>query len=108
MGGSGEGQLGVTGALSGFISAEFKRNPFKIFVFTETGSDERIMINELAEVSKNDRRISGSTGDGNAIAGAYLMQRRPPERAFQVYVQVGLGQQGQVTHGSIVIGAKIG
>jgi hypothetical protein len=99
VGGSGEGDLGVAGALRGFVGAEFSRDPGEVLRPAQAVPDQRVVVGERAEAGVADRAVTRVAGDGHAVAGGDLAESGRPDRALQVNMQMGLGQEGQIAHG---------
>jgi hypothetical protein len=95
VGGGGERDLRLPGPVRGLVGAELGRDPDEVLRPPQAVPDQRGVVGELAEVSE----LTAAVRDVDAVARADLAERGPPDRALQVDVQVGLGQQRQVTHG---------
>ena len=95
VGGGGEADFRVTGPVRGLLGAELSRDPGEILRAPQAAPDQLVVGGELAEA----REGTAAVGDAHAVAVTDLAERRPPDRALQVDVQMRLGQQRHVTHG---------
>src|SRR5262249_13933810 len=68
--------------------------PGEVLGPAQAAPDQLEVRGKLAEVAEHAAPVR----DAHAVAGADLAERGQPDRALQVDVQMGLGQQRQVTH----------
>lgn len=57
VGGRGEGELGIAGALRGFVGAEFSRDPGEVLRPAQAAPDQRVVVGERAETGVADRAV---------------------------------------------------
>jgi hypothetical protein len=90
-----EADLRVTGPVPGLVGAELSRDPAEVLRPPQAASDQLVVFGELPEAGEGSTAVR----DAHVVAGPDLAERSLPDRALQVHVQMGLGQQSQVTHG---------
>jgi len=95
VGGGGERDLRVPGPVRSLVGAELSRDPGEVLRPPQAVPDQLVVRGELAEAAEGTAPV----GDGHPVAVADDAERVPPDRALEVDVQMGLGQQRQVTHG---------
>ena len=98
-GGRRERDLGVARALRGLVGAELHRDPPEVLRPAQDGRVRGSCGRRSGGTRRTPRGPSGGAGTRSAGRRADLPQRRPPDGALQMDVQMRLRQKHQVAHG---------